>query len=125
MENMTFDFTSQQLADKVIEVADSYPEHVYKLSSKDRNPRILHCAYFDIGQDGNYAAGCIVGHALHRLGVTLEDIKEFNLSTEVTELLYLFMPPERRDPASDIFLLNVQRKQDEGRAWKECVKSSQ
>lgn len=119
MENMTFDFTSRQLADKVIEVADSYPKHVYKPSSKDN------CAYFDIGQDGNYAAGCIVGHALHRLGVTLEDIKEFNLSTEVTELLYLFMPPERRDPASDIFLLNVQKKQDEGRAWKECVKSSQ
>lgn len=115
---MMFDFTSEQLAEKVREVADSYPKHVYKSGDSDN------CAYFEVGQDGNYAAGCIVGHALHRLGVTLEDIEEYNLSTEVTELIDLFMPPENRDAASEIFLLNVQRKQDMEHPWKDCVRTS-
>lgn len=113
-----FDFTSADLASEVRAVARSYPNYKYE-SSEDS------CAYFHLGQDmEHYSAGCIVGHALHRLGVSYEDIEEYNFSTEICELIDLFMPPEGRDNASEAFLMAVQQKQDVGLPWGKCVERS-
>lgn len=112
-----FDFTSQQLADKVREVAQDYPDNVYKAEHDDS------CVYFNIGQDGYYSASCIVGHALHRLGVKLEDIEEFNNGT-VNELFEVYMPRVNRDTATDKWLTTVQDYQDFQMPWGQCVKKA-
>jgi hypothetical protein len=116
MTTKIFDFTSADLASGVRAVARDYPTYKYEAAQADM------CAYFNPGTTKDtYAASCIVGHALHRLGVTYGDIEEYNLSTQINELLDVFMLPENRDAVSDKFLLSVQNNQDLGMAWGRCV----
>lgn len=115
-----FDFTPEDLQHKVREVAADYPKYVYDI------PYGNSCMYFHKGDDDNYSCGCIIGHALHRLGVTLEDISEEYNFVGVWGLLqrHLSDLPLDFNDATVQWLSNVQSAQDRGETWSSAVKKA-
>lgn len=55
---------------EVIKVAKEQPDHVYDRSGPDGKNK---CSYQRYGQPS-----CIVGHALHRLGMQIHELEEFD-----------------------------------------------
>jgi hypothetical protein len=109
-----FDFTAKDVQSEVRAVAAEYPTHVYVSARKGE------CSYFHMGEGTNYSCGCIIGHALHRLGVTPEDIPNSNF-LGVVGLLRRFMPAQDRDEIIMDWLASVQLLQDEGKSWSKAV----
>lgn len=103
--------TNEDLLRTLREVAAEQPEKVYKSPAGAGGS----CFYVH----GN-EPGCIVGHALHRLGVPLETLKEHESDAARAPLNDLF--PEVTEGAMDL-VDSVQYLQDRGEPWGEAIKA--
>lgn len=138
MTTYTADFTLDDVANKVLEVADERPDFIYT-SQVDGAEDILGCSYLhgptalirDPETEDWITAPlgeqrCIVGEALHRLGVPDEFLVKHEDMTALSLILRL-VPDDGSD--SDRYLklceaINAaQSRQDEGTPWGEAVAS--
>ena len=94
---------------EVLKVAQEQPEHVYEKGEFGR------CNY-----ERNGEPSCIVGHAMHRLGVSTFDLREFDASGDsaIEDIIEanqdLF---DRDDKLSMELLIDAQNSQDQGLPW--------
>ena len=110
-----FDFTTSDLIREVRRVAEGYPTYVYKRPIKEGS-----CLYFHPGQDDQHeSCGCIFGHALSALGVSLGDIGEEHNDNSILQLLLVSGVESTGEQADWMWL--VQYKQDKGKTWKEAI----
>lgn len=103
------------LWNEVIKVSQDDPEFVY-----DRDEESGKCSYQRNGEPS-----CIVGHALHRLGVSIEDLKAFDTmsDSDINEIILsnhdIF---EVDSMAAKRGLEFTQANQDSGKPWAEAVR---
>lgn len=111
-----FDFTLKELQEMVREVASDYPKYVYEPSNGV-------CSYFKNGEDGYSCPDCIIGHALHRLGVSPDNIGDNNI-VSVRGLCRKYLPLSLSDDRTLEWLAEVQDRQDLGMPWAKAVKKA-
>lgn len=119
---MSITLTDTQVLATLIEVAGENPEKVYEV------PAIMadewgSCFYVHHNEDGTQSAGCIVGQVLHRLGVSLENLKKaetYGASAAVGLAGVDGLSERMKD-----FLRSVQRKQDDGHTWGDSLTLAQ
>lgn len=117
--------TASDLKAEVIKVARENPDHVYK----DENGIVGGmCTY-----EHNGFPSCIIGHALHRLGMSLEQLHVFDTAYlgglgimevfgDYTDLLDYDNDPNGINDV--MFLSSVQTNQDSGIPWGKAVKET-
>lgn len=103
-------------------IAEEHPERIYHDYYAEVFPEADHaeCAYFL----ENGAPGCIVGHALHRLGINAQDVEEMNTGIGVTDLLDSISyvdPMDRRQMSMVNWLTIAQSAQDRGEPWSSAI----
>lgn len=102
---------------EVLKVAQEQPEHVYERGEVGK------CNYERNGQPS-----CIVGHAMHRLGVSVLDLREFDASGDsaVEDIIGtnqdLF---DKDDELGMELLIQAQDSQDRGVPWGQSVSQNQ
>lgn len=113
---MSYEFTEQDVLDKIVEIGNRFPDHVYQHKQSD-----LICQYTD-GADGQ---GCIVGQALRALGVHYDVLKKYDYyddGVEASAVLYELLG--RSCDRSVLSTINIiQRNQDSGISWGQAIKS--
>lgn len=113
--------TDDQLFEAIRKVATAAPETIYSRTVPDHQvsgPLAVACFYVHTDTDGNpVSAGCLIGKALHSLGVSLE-----TLAVHETEPAQLMLSELNigSDTARTI-ARNVQVRQDTGATWGECL----
>lgn len=112
---MNYNFTAQDVLNKVIEIGNRFPDYSYM----SPNDGLDTCRYTN-GADGQ---GCIVGQALRALGVPYDVLARYDqglgasASLVAEEILHEDIGEkiaERLD--------NIQAAQDSGYPWGECVR---
>jgi hypothetical protein len=95
-------------------VARENPEKVY-----ERKP-LTSCLYVHVSED-QALPGCLIGAALHRMGISLEDLHSFDVgsrpsgASDVMERLSIGTEVER------LAAERAQRHQDAGSSWGKCL----
>lgn len=130
MNTETKPITASELKAEVIRVAAEKPDYVYALKDPKNSTS---CTYQRDGEPS-----CIVGHALHRLGVSPDLLVEFDTTYElgmsVGDLFENFPqilddevedPDEWTEEGPVEFLTRVQIGQDSGIAWGQAVKDAE
>lgn len=112
---MDYNFTAQDVLDKVIEIGNRFPDYSY-MSPNDGLGTF--CQYTD-GADGQ---GCIVGQALRALGVPYDVLVVYDrggipASLVVEKILGSVIDMDITDR-----LNNIQAAQDSGYPWGQCVR---
>jgi hypothetical protein len=103
-----FNFTPKDVERQVRTVASEYPNYVYSSNG------VHGCYYFHPGPNSSYVCGCIIGHALHRLGVTPANIPGAN-GVNVGVLFSHYMSIANSDARAN---------QDRGVSWGECIRKA-
>lgn len=113
---MNYNFTAQDVLNKVIEIGNRFPDYTYKTPNDGLG---TFCLYTD-GADGQ---GCIIGQALRALGVPYGVLVTYDRGNGVPASLVV-KEILRRDIDMDITdrLDNIQAAQDSGYPWGECVR---
>jgi hypothetical protein len=111
--------TDAQIFDAIRKVAESAPDTVYRTTIPDHQYSGSDCFYVHTDGDGNpVSAGCIIGKALHALGVPLETLREQEGVTANRVMLNLGIgSADAQDTARD-----VQISQDHGNTWEYAVR---
>lgn len=115
---MGYDITAEKLIDTLRAVANEKPDHVYTAPAHmDKNDS---CYYVHTDPEDNQklSPGCLVGAALHRLGVPLEELKRHEGESAYALLDQLCPGVGHR---ARCFAGEVQALQDEGTAWGEAI----
>lgn len=122
-DNKKYTFTTMDILEEVKVLAKSKPDYVYLAPDPDQ-----FCSYVG-GTDGTGEGhGCIVGQALMRHGVSMEDLVE----VEGTYAGHAVMVLLGLDPGTPVmggrgardFLNAVQMFQDEGCQWGEALEEA-
>jgi len=69
--------SSQQVIDTVRALVAERPDYVYTGDGEGYVPGESSCYYVHEQSDGTKVPGCLVGHALHALGVPLDVLEEY------------------------------------------------
>lgn len=122
-----YTFTSKDVLDKVIEIGNRFPDFVYTDQGDTHTCSYIHAGFRDPDEDNplNFVPGqgCIVGQALRALGVTVDDLEEFDNGgcSAGGALGRLIGFGAGYD---NIKALNeIQNRQDLGKSWGEAVKN--
>lgn len=102
---------------EVLKVAQEQPEHVYERGEAGK------CNYERNGQPS-----CIVGHAMHRLGVSVLDLREFDAAGDSAIQDIIETNPDMFDDDDNLgmeLLAGVQGSQDQGVPWGLAVSQQQ
>ena len=102
---------------EVLKVAQEQPEHVYERTEVGK------CNYQVDGKPS-----CIVGHAMHRLGVSVFDLREFDAAGDSAIRDIIEMNPDIFDKDDKLgmeLLIEAQDSQDEGVPWGLAVRQQQ
>ena len=102
---------------EVIKVAQEQPDHVYEKGEAGK------CNYERNGQPS-----CIVGHAMHRLGVSVSDLREFDASETSAVEDIIEMNPDMFDKDDKLgmkLLIEAQNNQDQEVPWGLAVSQQQ
>lgn len=94
---------------EVLKVAQEQPDHVYERSEAGK------CNYERNGQPS-----CIVGHAMHRLGVSVFDLREFDATGDSAVEDIIGMNPDMFDNDDKLgmeLLIEAQNRQDQEVPW--------
>lgn len=102
-------------------------EEVKKLAS-EHPERVATCRYASTMNMGDYPV-CIVGHALHKLGVAIADLQEFD-SWDECSIWDVYEPTVNLDltvqELSDLKLVRrIQNIQDNGATWDYALRRAQ
>ena len=98
---------------EVLKVAQEQPEHVYERGEVGK------CNYERNGQPS-----CIVGHAMHRLGVSTFDLREFDAAEDSAIGDIIMMNPDMFDKDDKLgmeLVIEAQDNQDQGVPWGQAV----
>lgn len=112
---MNYNFTAQDVLNKVIEIGNRFPDYTYKTPNDGLG---TFCLYTD-GADGQ---GCIIGQALRALGVSYGVLVTYDrgngvpASLVVKEILH-----EDISVKIATLLDDIQGAQDSGYPWGRCV----
>ena len=102
---------------EVLKVAQEQPDHVYERGEAGK------CNYQVDGQPS-----CIVGHAMHRLGVSAFDLREFDASGDSAIEDIIGMNPDMFDEDDKLgmeLLIEAQNRQDQEVPWGLAVSQDQ
>ena len=115
MIQLTLERTKQLLAEAVAEKGADY---VYttpdgEQGNEDVSPN---CFYVH-----GFQPGCIVGHVLHKAGVSLASLREEE-SNNASGVLSSLRPDLPYEPGVDVLLNEAQQAQDQGVPWGEAVR---
>lgn len=122
---MKVEITGEQLMAAIREVVAENPEKVYEAPKHMRigEQHLTECYYVHTDEnEENPQPGCVIGHALYRLGVPLwqladgEGTTAFGVIPATTTL-------SDRDPAV-AFADRVQERQDHGAKWADALRTA-
>lgn len=103
--------STDQLWDEVVKVAAERPDYVY--------PDLDYCHYESDGQPA-----CLVGHALHRLGVPVETLALFDFESGGIEQVVGDNPDLFEGGGKPLYAVSwAQQLQDEGLPWGGAVEA--
>lgn len=109
------EITTADLVAAVRAAAAESPDRVY---GADTDGVAGSCVYFSL--DG--CPSCLIGQGLARLGVTLDDVGEYNQSTEILTLAEELFRSDLMDARNLDWLSMAQQVQDQGETpWGDCV----
>lgn len=122
-----YTFTAKDVLNKVIEIGNRFPDFVYTDQGDTHTCSYLHAGFRDPDEENTLdfvpGQGCIVGQALRALGVTVDDLKEFDnggyTAGHVVGSLNGFIANDDISQA----LNEIQSRQDLGKSWGEAVKN--
>ncbi|RKN35962.1 hypothetical protein [Streptomyces hoynatensis] len=106
--------TVTDVINAVLAVADEGPDHVYEQQAGTDM-----CRYTHESLSGTLIPGCLIGTALHRLGVPLERLERYE-GEQVLPLLRALGIPVSYAAADP--LREVQEAQDDGTPWGEAIR---
>ncbi|MEV8056544.1 hypothetical protein AB0P37_08455 [Streptomyces antimycoticus] len=114
--------TNGQLETALRAVVESSPDHVYSAPVGMSNGNGT-CFYVHRTEDGTKTPGCLVGHALHRLGVPLATLEKWE-GTSATGVIEGITTLD--ECASAVQLANeAQMAQDTGQCWSESLATAE
>lgn len=108
--------TSDDIMKALREVVAEQPDHVY---CRPEHMSTRHaCLYVHTSENGDRVPGCVVGHALERVGIPLVWMAQYEGSSAVGITAGLGI---QVDAATGVFLNDVQMGQDAGQSWGEAL----
>ncbi|WP_458085763.1 hypothetical protein [Streptomyces malaysiensis] len=110
------EITAEQLEATIREVAAERPDYIYKTPEGSDICRYVHTD----NDSGVQIPGCLIGHALNRLGVPLADLCR-NEGTDAASVIHTYTTLGTWDPAV-MAAENAQFEQDQGSTWSEAVR---
>lgn len=108
-------FTDQQVSDTLKAVVAEQPEYVYAKPAELKSPGNDRCLYVHGDKPG-----CGVGHVLHRLGVPLSFLAEYEGVGASILAVRLDLPWR-----ASVLLEHFQHAQDDGRPWVEALATAE
>ncbi|MET7939657.1 hypothetical protein [Streptomyces sp. NPDC005302] len=108
--------TSDDVIRTLREVVDEQPDHVYQRPADMDGSEP--CLYVHTDETGAQVPGCVVGHVVSRLGVSLSNVADHE-GTNASGLLEVLRISVGDDTAE--FLDTVQGHQDLGFSWREAL----
>jgi hypothetical protein len=109
--------TREKLNEVLKKIVEERPEYVYQKPAGFTHSDGV-CRYVHLKGDG-YVPGCLIGHLLNRLGVSLEDIIPFEGGPASTIVSRLIDVDSRNIKALDW----AQNAQDSGEPWGEAYQA--
>lgn len=106
--------TDDLIIDTIKEVVAEKPDHVYTTPDHMKDGAACYYAHTDPEAGDVLTPGCVVGAALHRLGVPLETLREYESMNAWYVLRHL--APGTTDVGRN-FASDVQGNQDDGETW--------
>ena len=104
--------TVLQVQAEIRKLAQEQPDFVYK-----RPESSSFCLYVHEASDGSKTPGCIVGHALHRLGFSFDELEIGGTAGEALHRLGI----SDWDKDTVVWITRVQGEQDTGIPWGQAV----
>lgn len=112
--------TDEQVIATLKEVVAEQPNYVY--AAPEHMTSGTECFYVHMDADGsNQRPGCVVGHVLSRLGISLDELGEHEdapAGAVVTRLV------DGLNVVTEDLLQDVQTSQDGGNSWSEALTSA-
>ncbi|MFI9591015.1 hypothetical protein [Nonomuraea sp. NPDC052265] len=118
----SFTVTNAQFAEAVKAVVEENPGRVYEAPAHQlatvTNPATCYYVHTDPDDGDKLSPGCVIGAALHRLGLSLDEIRqcEFDNARQVLFRLFPNLSADTRDWAN-----SVQTRQDAKATWSEAL----
>lgn len=101
--------TVSQVIDQAIRLCEQRPDHKYA------GGLVGSCSYVPNERD---VEGCLFGQALVKLGVSTDVLKEFEAQDDDGSIVTLLREwGLELDDRTDMYLMDAQRAQDDGKAW--------
>jgi hypothetical protein len=114
--------TDEQFIDALKAVVAENPEHVYTapehMMTENTSPSTCFYVHTDPENPDELSPGCVVGAALHRLGVPLEQIRKREFTNARVALDYLL---PRLSGVTKDYARDVQAQQDQKKTWAESL----
>lgn len=120
---LTVTFTLGDVVAKIREIAAVNPDRIYVPTGQELgyvSEYKVDCMYVH-DKDGKAVAGCLIGQALHALGVPLGYLRTCEHTDATSVLDRLNLIPYDFLSGNALWVVVVQRYQDEGKPWGECV----
>lgn len=121
--------TDDQLISTLEALVEEQPDHVYKVpehmraandeAHRDGRGDYIRCFYVHTDTDGSASPGCLLGHALHRLGMSLDELLPFEGAS-----VYKVLARRTRGVSQDAgeVASAIQDYQDDGHTWGESLR---
>lgn len=115
--------TDEEIIEALKAVVAENPDYVYKVPAHMRGPvENGSCFYVHTDGDSEGTPGCVFGHVLHRLGVSLDELAQY----EGDNASIVAAQTTGSAPSGDVstFLDEVQMNQDQGKPWSLALSSA-
>lgn len=113
--------TDQQIYDAIRKVATEAPETIYRDTVPDHmrgyTPSGCYYVHSDATDVTKLAAGCLIGKALHSLGVSLSDMADTNMASAPVMMDRLGIGSGK----ARFVALDIQERQDSGIPWGNAI----
>jgi hypothetical protein len=121
MSSTSVEITEERFFHTLKEVVSASPDRVYKAPEHQRDLEILGSCFYvhtDAESGDPISAGCLIGLVLHRLGLPLEDMQQFEGVRAKSLLKEMFPGTFSRRALEQI--TQAQSNQDDGDTWGEA-----
>jgi hypothetical protein len=114
------DVTDEQFLDAIRAVVAEDPERIYERPEhmEARYEGACYYVHTDARDERKLFPGCVIGQALHRLGVPLESLRDYE-GENATAVVTAFMPNVSFDARN--YACTVQSRQDTANTWGDAL----